>query len=159
MVCLAGCTTQPNRSEIATPLPSAEIDASLLVGQWVCHDLNPLPGQPVQAITARYADDGRFQSASELPARRGIGPLRLGQQGRWRIEGGRLITSDVRTTARTANGNTEMDAMAQAGAELVDLMAGKKPQASEILTLDRQQLVLRPVEMVDPPVIGCVRQA
>jgi hypothetical protein len=159
MVCLAGCTTQSTRPEIATPLPSAGIDESLLVGQWTCQDLNPLPGQPVQTISARYADDGRFQSASELPARRGIGPLRLGQQGRWRVQDGRLITSEVRTTARTADGNTETDAMAQAGAELVDLMAGTKPQASEILTLDREQLVLRPVEVVDPPVIGCVRRA
>ena len=88
-----------------------------------------------------------------------MGPLRLGQQGRWSIEGDRLITSEVKTTARTADGNTEMDAMAQAGAELVDLMAGKAPQASQILALDRQQLVLRPAAMADPPVIGCARRA
>jgi len=135
------------------------IDTSLLIGLWICHDLNPLPGQPVQVITTRYAEDGRFQSASELPARGGMGPLRLGQQGRWTVEDDRLVTSEVSTTARTADGNTEMDAMAQAGAELVDLMAGKAPQASQILTLDRWQLVLRPTEMADPPVIGCVRRA
>ncbi len=88
-----------------------------------------------------------------------MGPLRLGQQGRWSIEGDRLITSEVKTTARTADGNTEMDAMAQAGAELVDLMAGKAPQASQILALNRQQLVLRPADMADPPVIGCARRA
>ena len=35
----------------------------------------------------------------------------------------------------------------------------KAPQASQILTLDRWQLVLRPTEMADPPVIGCVRRA
>lgn len=87
-----------------------------------------------------------------------MGPLRLGQQGRWSIEGDRLVTSEVKTMARTADGNTEMDAMAQAGAELVDLMAGDTPQTSQILQLDRQELVLRPTEMQDPPVIGCSRR-
>jgi hypothetical protein len=88
-----------------------------------------------------------------------MGPLRLAQQGRWRVEGDRLITGEVKTAARAADGNTEMDALAQAGAELVDLMAGDVPQTSQILALDRQQLLLRPADMAEPPVIGCARRA
>lgn len=159
MLCLVGCATQPTRPEIATPLPTGPVEQALLIGLWSCRDLNPLPGQPVQAITTRYADDGRFQSVSHLPARGGMGPLRIGQQGRWSVEGDQLVTTEVKTVARTADGNTEMDAMAQAGADLIDLMAGDAPHASQILRLDRQELVLRPVDMQDPPMIGCSRRS
>jgi hypothetical protein len=148
----------PTRPEIATPPAGGAADRALLIGLWICRDLNPLPGQPVQPITTRYAEDGRFHSVSELPARGGMGSLRLGQQGRWSIEGDQLVTSEVKTVARTADGNIEMDAMAQAGAELIDLLAGDIPQASQILKLDDQELLLRPTGMQDPPVIGCRRQ-
>ncbi|MGD9509987.1 MAG: hypothetical protein AB7I59_21255 [Geminicoccaceae bacterium] len=158
LLVLSGCATVPTRPEIATPPAAGTVDGTLLVGIWICRDLNPLAGQPVQPITTRYAENGRFHSVSELPARGGMGPFRLGQQGRWSIEGNRLVTSEVKTVARSADDNTEMDAMAQAGAELVDLLAGDTPQASEIVKLDHQELILRPTGIDDPPVIGCSRR-
>ena len=131
----------------------------MLVGTWQCRDLNPLPGQPPQSVATRYADDGSFRSISELPVHGPIGPIAVEQRGRWALDGDRLITSDVTTAARALDGNTETDAYAKAGAELVDAMGAGRPVASQVLLLDPARLTLRPAEVDDPPVIGCSRDA
>ena len=76
----------------------------MLIGNWQCRDLNPLPGQPPQTVATRYADDGSFRSVSELPVHGPIGSIEIEQRGRWALDGDRLITSDVTTAARALDG-------------------------------------------------------
>lgn len=142
---------------MAAPAPVAAIDTALLAGTWRCRDLNPYPGQPPQVVTTTYAAHGGFLSESELPGRGPVGPIAVAQRGRWSVEGNRLVTRDVTTAARALDGNTETDALAKASAEMLDLVGGKAPLASEILRLDSRRLNLRPVGVTDPPVIGCTR--
>lgn len=142
---------------VVAPRPTDEVDAALLMGTWRCRDLNPYPGQPPQVVATTYAADGVFVSESELPPRGPVGPIAVAQRGRWSVEGDRLITSDVTTAARALDGNTETDALAKASAEMLDLVGGGAPLASEILRLDARRLNLRPIGVTDPPVIGCTR--
>jgi hypothetical protein len=157
LLALAGCVVPLERPEIATPAGGGPVEAALLIGDWQCRDLNPLPGQPPQTVATRYADDGSFRSLSELPVHGPIGPIEIVQQGRWALDGDRLTTSDVTTAARALDGNGETDAYARAGAELVDAMGAGRPVASRVLLLDSARLTLRPVDVSDPPVVGCTR--
>ena len=80
MVCLAGCTTLPTRPEIATPLPSAEIDAQLLVGSGPA--ATSIPARPAatddhRPLCRRRPLPERVRAARRVAA---IGPMRLGQR-------------------------------------------------------------------------------
>ena len=154
---LLGCASPPVRPEIAAPEPTGPIDVAALVGSWSCHDLNPLPTQPLQTVTTSYRADGSFVSVSELPGRVPAPPIRVSQAGRWHIDGDRLITSEVRTTAKAVGSDPETDAMLQASAELIDRVGMDRKMASAILRLDGRELLLRPAEIADPPIIGCSR--
>ena len=44
-----------------------------------------------------------------------------------------------------------------ASAQTIDLVSAGKPMASLVLRLDARRLTLRPAEVTDPPVIGCLR--
>ncbi len=110
-------------------------------------------------IVTTYGSDGSF--VSESRDRRPVARLeRLlsssAAAGRWRMAA--CVTRDVATRARALDGDTETDAMAKAGAELIDAMGHAEPAASEILRLDARRLTLRPAGVTDPPVIGCIRQ-
>ena len=72
------------------------------------------------------------------------------QRGRWSIDAGRLVTSDVVTDAHAMDGNTSTEALAKASAQMVDAMSAGKPAASEVLRLDARRLTLRPAD-VDRP--------
>ena len=157
LLALAACAAPLERPEVTTPTGGGPVEAALLIGDWQCRDLNPLPGQPPQTVATRYADDGSFRSTSELPVHGPIGPIEIVQQGRWALDGDRLTTSDVRTAARALDGNSETDAYAKAGAELIDAMGAGRPVASRVLLLDPARLTLRPVDVTDPPVVGCTR--
>ena len=136
----------------------AEPDPAALVGNWRCRDLNPYPGQAPQVIVTSYGSDGSFVSELQVEARGPLGAIAVIQRGRWSLADGRLVTRDVATRARAMDGDTETDAMAKAGAELIDALGHAEPAASEILRLDARRLTLRPLGVVDPPVIGCIRQ-
>ena len=157
LLALTACAVPIERPEITTPTGAGPVETALLIGDWQCRDLNPLPGQPPQTIATRYADDGSFRSVSELPVHGPIGPIEIAQHGQWSLDGDRLITSDVTTAARALDGNGETDAYAKAGAELIDAMGAGRPAASRVLLLDQTRLTLRPVDVSDPPVVGCTR--
>jgi hypothetical protein len=86
-----------------------------------------------------------------------VGAIKVIQRGRWSIDDGRLLTADVVTDAHAVDGNTSTEALAKVSAQTVDAMSAGKPAASEVLRLDARRLTLRPVEVTDPPVIGCLR--
>ncbi|MFL5336820.1 MAG: hypothetical protein ACJ8H8_27500 [Geminicoccaceae bacterium] len=157
LLLLAACEPESDRPVLASYRPGAAVEPALLVGTWRCSDLNPYPDQPLQAITTIYAADGTYESASVVPKRGPVGAIRVIQRGRWSIDAGRLLTADVVTDAHAVDGNTSTEALAKASAQTVDAMSAGKPAASEVLRLDARRLTLRPVEVTDPPVIGCLR--
>jgi hypothetical protein len=154
---LAGCEPQGDRPALSSLGPAVTVDPTRLVGTWRCRDLNPYPDQPSQVITTDYAADGTFRSSSVIPGRGPLGAIEVAQRGRWSVANDELVTDDIKTEARSVDGNTETDAYAKASAELIDAMGRDRPAASEVLRLDERRLTLRPVDVTDPPVIGCTR--
>ena len=88
-----------------------------------------------------------------------LGPIAVIQRGHWSVTEEGLVARDVVTQARALDGNTETHAIVKASAELIDAIGREQPGASEILRLDANRLTPRPLGVVDPPVIGCIRQA
>jgi hypothetical protein len=154
----AACEPQSDRPALSSLPAAATLDSSLLVGTWRCRDLNPYPGQASQVITTTYGQDGAYVSESEIAGRGPVGAIAVVQRGRWSVDANQLLTHDVVTDARALDGNTETDALAKASAELIDAMGEGRPAASEVLRLDTRRLTLRPADVTDPPVIGCIRQ-
>ena len=154
---LGACEPESDRPALAAYRPGEPVVADALVGTWRCSDLNPYPDQPRQAVTTTYAADGSFESGSIIPERGPVGAIQVTQRGRWSVADGRLVTSEVVTEAHATDGNTSTEALALASAQTIDLMSGGKPMASEVLRLDARRLTLRPAEVTDPPVIGCLR--
>jgi hypothetical protein len=153
----AACEPASDRPALASFGPGGPVEPALVVGVWRCSDLNPLPDQPLQAITTTYAEDGSYSAQSQVPERGPLGPIAVTQRGRWAIEGDRLVTSEVVTEAHAVDGNTRTDAFAKASAQIVDAMSAGKPAASRVLRLNARRLTLRPLDVKDPPVIGCLR--
>lgn len=157
---LAACAATsdlPPRPTVALPAPPAVVDARLLIGTWQCQDLNPYPEQPRQSVMATYAADGGFVTESRTEAHGPIGAIVATARGRWEVRDGRLLTSDVRTEARAADGDQQTDILAKASAELVDALSGTAPNVAEILALEPSRLVARQLGSDDPPVIACTR--
>ena len=142
---------------LASYRPGSPVEPASLIGIWRCSDLNPYPEQPRQAVTTTYAADGSFVSCSVILERGPVGAIQVVQRGRWSVDGGRLVTAEVVTEAHATDGNTSTEALAVASAQTIDLMSAGKPMASEVLRLDARRLTLRPAEVTDPPVIGCLR--
>jgi hypothetical protein len=157
LLLLGACEPESDRPMLASYRPGAAVELASLVGTWRCSDLNPYPDQPHQAITTTYAADGTYESTSLVPKRGPLGPIQVTQRGRWSIDDARLVTSDVVTDAHAVDGNTSTEALAKASAQVVDAMSAGKPAASEVLRLDARRLTLRPADVADPPVIGCLR--
>ena len=85
-----------------------------------------------------------------------LGPMRVEANGRWSVEGGEIVTSEVETKASSEDAWTNL--MAGVGAQFIDLFGGAQDRASvEVLKLGRDELVLRPRGVEDPPVIACTR--
>lgn len=157
---LAACATRgelPPRPAVALPEPAATIDPGLLIGRWSCRDLNPYPEQPEQTLVATYDADGSFVTESRTAARGRIGPIAATGRGRWTIQSAQLVTRDVHTEARAADGDPQTDLLAKAGAQMVDALSAASPNTAEILQLAPDRLVLRPVGVEDPAVLACTR--
>jgi hypothetical protein len=157
---LGACATTgglPPRPTVPLPAPPSTVDVRLLVGSWHCQDLNPYPDQPRQTVVATYAADGGFVTESRTEAHGPIGAIVATARGSWEIRDGQLLTSDVRTEARAADGDQQTDILAKASAELVDALSGTNPNVSEILALEPSRMVARPLGSDDPPVIACTR--
>jgi hypothetical protein len=157
--CTSGLDTEaPRRPPVESPAPLAAIDRALLAGTWQCRDLNPYPGQPEQIVTSTYDADGSFTDRSRAPGPPGGGAIEVTTRGRWAVDGGRLALSEVRTEARSADGDPKLDRIAALSAEFLN----SRPQherdgAADVLRLSESELVLRPVGVEDPAIVRCVR--
>jgi hypothetical protein len=153
----AGGAGPPARPPLGLADQVGPVDRDLVVGAWRCRDLNPYPGQPEQTVTATYDADGTFVSESETAARPPVGAMQVTARGRWKVRGDHLVTSDVVTEARSADGDAATDTLAGIGARFVNALTADDAGASDVLELSPERLVLRPVGVEDAPVVACAR--
>lgn len=149
----------PRRPQVQAPPDTvSRIDQALLLGTWRCRELNPYPGAPVVATTMTFLRDGSMLSEGRSEPKEPLGSVIVTSTGRWQIAGDKITMTDVKTAARSADNNPATNALLQLGTGLANnLMAQQKPGASDVLTLSRSDLVIRPGEVDDPPLIACSR--
>jgi hypothetical protein len=157
---LVGCATgggdTPRRPTTSVADEVGTVDSAAVVGTWECRELNPYPEVPQVATTTTYRADGTFTSEGRSAPRPPLGPVRVEANGRWSVEGGEIVTSEVETEASSEDAWTNL--MAGVGARFVDAFGGSQNRASgEVLKLGRGELVVRPSGVEDPPVIACTR--
>lgn len=159
---LVGCATSldapPARPMVDVPDQVGAVDRERLVGTWQCRDLNPYPDQVVETVRETYAANGGYRAESRSPPRPPLGALLVTVHGTWAVAGDQVVTSSLTTAARSADGDPDTDLLAGLGAEFVNSYAADHGDgAADILKLEPDRLVLRPVGVEDPPVIACTR--
>jgi hypothetical protein len=160
MLLLAACATgggeTPRRPATSVVDEAGAVDRAAVVGTWQCRELNPYPEVPQVATTTTYRADGTFTSEGRSAPRPPLGPMRVEANGRWSVEGGEIVTSEVTTEASSEDAWTNL--MAGVGAHFIDLVGGAQDRVSvEVLKLSRGELVVRPSGVEDPAVIACAR--
>ncbi len=134
------------------------VDRERIVGAWQCRDLNPYPDQIDQLVHETYGADGSYHAESRPAPRPPLGALVVTVRGSWAVAGDKVVTSGLKTEARSADGDANTDMLAGLGAEFVNSYAANQADsAADVLELGADRLVLRPVGVTDPPVIACTR--
>jgi hypothetical protein len=154
----AGSEPAPRRIAIAVPDEVGQVDPTLLVGTWQCRELNPYPGQPPQSTEITYDAGGSFQGEARPSAESPIGRLLITATGNWRVEGDRLVTSNVESKAQALDGNPAAGFLAGIGSAFANgFLAAERDGATDILSLTKHELVMRPIGLDDPPILSCTR--
>jgi hypothetical protein len=159
---LLGCAgtnePPPTRPAVAVADEVGAVDRARLVGTWQCRELNPYPGAPRLVTTVTYASDGSFTSQGTTAAgEAGPSPMRFSGTGHWRVEGDRLITSDVHSDVTAADGNPLMSALGAISSSIANNFMRDRSGPIDVLRLTANELVLRPIGIEDPPVQSCTR--
>lgn len=168
---LAGCagggsdaTPTPTRAEVVFEDEVRAIDPKRLVGRWECRELNPFTGLKPVAQTVTYETGGkaRSQALVNLADQGGpdIGPMASDSTFDWRVEGERLLVSNIRTGIRAANGNPGTGLMAGLAQTMANTLSNRGgPATSNVLRLNDRELVMRDTETPEAPLFGCTRAA
>jgi hypothetical protein len=157
---LVGCAAAgPERPAVGVGAPLAAVDPGLVVGTWECRDLNPYPGQPEQVVASTYRADGGFEDRSVVPGPPpGGAAIEVANRGRWAVEGGRIVTREVRVEATARGGDLALSRLAALSAEFMNgRPAHERDGAMEVLELGPSEMLLRPIGVEDPAVLRCVR--
>ncbi len=167
---LAACATGGSTPSIERPPVDVAdsvdtVDRSLLIGSWQCHELNPPEGAPRgQTSTVELKADGSLLSNGRTaPAQAEGSPLGTGEMivsstGSWQVEGEDIVMANVHTEAKPADGNPILGAITSYATSIVNSSGeAMTPHRSNVLKLGRHELVFRPVDVADPPVISCSR--
>lgn len=162
--CATGSSDTPKRPPVNVADTVSSIDKALLVGTWQCHELNPLAGVPETKTSIELKADGSLVSnGRSAPSQQEGSPLGSGEMiisstGTWQVEGEDLIITGVHTEAKPADGNAIMGAITSFATSIVNSSSeAMTPHQSNVLRLSRHELVMRPVDVEDPPVISCTR--
>ena len=168
---LAGCAgggsdtaPTPTRAEVVFEDEVRAVDAKRLVGRWNCRELNPFTGRPPTTNTVTYDADGTARSQGLLDlAEQGTplaGRMAVNFTYGWRIEGERIVASDIRSEIRAADGNAATGFMAGLTQMAANTFANRgKPGTVNVLRLTDRELVMRDTETPQAPLIGCTRAA
>jgi hypothetical protein len=78
----------------------------------------------------------------------------------WRVEGERVVASDIRSEIKAADGNAATGFMAGLTQMAANTFANRgKPGTVNVLRLNDRELVMRDTETPQAPLIGCTRAA
>lgn len=158
---LAGCTAvggdTPKRPSLTVADEVQQIDPEQLIGTWTCRELNPYPEVPQQVSTITYAQGGTFTSKAQYDAQTPpFGAMSIVAAGRWAVEGDRIVTSDVKTSAASQDAFT--NAMAGIAISIMNSISDQQQGSGDVLKLTPTELGYRAAGVDDPPVYSCVRQ-
>ena len=136
-----------------------------MIGTWQCHELNPPEGvpQPPTSTIEFKADGSLLSNGRTAPAQAEGSPLGTGEMivsstGNWEVQGEDIVMTSVHTEAKPADGNAIMGAITSFASSIVNSSSeAMTPHQSNVLRLSRHELVMRPVDVENPPVISCTR--
>lgn len=162
---LAGCagldggsSSPPPRPTVSVPDEVQSIDRSKLVGTWTCRELNPMQGAPVLTSVNTYNADGTFTGTSKGSSDGQALPFVTSVTGNWAIQGDRIVSSNIKTSAKSSDGNPAMDMIAGLGSSIANTMIEKEPPGlGNVLKLTSTELVVKAEGVDNPPVISCTR--
>jgi hypothetical protein len=163
LLVLTGCAAGGGEAPPMRPVVDVQdhvgaVDRERLVGTWQCRDLNPYPDQIDQLVRETYAADGSYHAESRPAPRPPLGALVVTVRGSWAVSGDNVVTSGLKTEARSADGDANTDLLAGLGAQFVNSYAANQADgAADVLELGPDRLILQPVGVDDPPVIACTR--
>lgn len=158
---LAACTGSsggdtPRRPALDVADGVTGVDRDMIVGTWQCRELNPYPELPQQVTTITYKADGTFTGEGRTQARPPFGPMTSTSSGKWRVEDGQIVTSDVAIDAGSEDAFTNV--MAGITSSIANTLGMTQAQgAGDVLELSRNRLTFRPVGIEDPPTFSCTR--
>ncbi len=157
-----GSGSAPTRSAVSVADEVGAIDRSLLVGRWACRELNPYPGRPPLTSTMELSADGTGHNSGVVDTAEQGGPLpaRMAMDFtyRWTVDGERLVISDLQSDIRAADESAASGMMAGVAQWAMRAFGNQaEPATSNVLKLDRQELVLRGAEVAEAPVQSCTR--
>src|SRR5947208_2595006 len=80
---LVGCASTggpppsaPARPAVAVPDQVGAVDRALLIGNWSCHELNPVPGRPTATeVQVSFNPDGTGHNSAVVDTSQGGNPL------------------------------------------------------------------------------------
>ena len=154
----AGGGSGPVRPVVSMADEVGTVDRRLIVGTWQCRELNPYPGRPAQTTMATYNADGTFTSEGRAAGQGPVGAMVVNARVNWAVQGEQMVSSNVRSEARAADGNAATNMLAGLGAAIANsMMASQREGAADLLKLSRGEMVLRPVGVEDAPVLSCTR--
>ena len=157
---LAGCVAvggdTPKRPPLAVADEVQRVEADSLVGTWTCRELNPYPEVPKQVSTITYGEDGTFTGKAHYDAQAApFGGMTVESAGRWVVDGDRIVTSDVTTSAGSQDAFTNV--MAGIATSFINSTSSQQQGSGDVLKLTRTELMFRPAGVDDPPVYSCTR--
>jgi hypothetical protein len=158
----SGSSSGPMRPAVSVADEVSAIDRSLLIGRWACRELNPYPGRPPITATMELAADGGGHNSGVVDMAQQGGPMpgRMAMDFayRWKVEGDRLVVSDMQSNIRAADENATSGMMAGIAQFAMRTFGNQaQPATSNVLKLDSQELVLRSADVAEAPVQSCSR--
>ena len=158
----SGTAPTPTRAEVVFEDEVRVVDAKRLVGRWECRELNPFTGRPPgrQTMTYEVGGKGRSQALLDMAEQGGppLGRMTLDSTCDWRVEGERVVASNIRTDARAADGDAASGFMAGLTQMVANNFINRnKPGTVNVLRLTDRELVMRDTETPQAPLIGCTR--
>ncbi len=169
---LAGCASTgggsppsaPARPAAAVPDQVGAVDRTLLIGNWSCHELNPVPGRPTATeVQVSFNPDGTGHNSAVVDTSQGGNPLggkmAVDFTYGWQVQGERIVATNVQSSVRSLDGNPATGMLAGLSQFVVNHFSNQlKPGTLDPLKLDRQELVLRNADVQNGPVLDCRRQ-
>ncbi len=139
----------PARPALVVAKEVTSVPAERLVGIWSCRELNPFPDQAPVLTRLELGADGQLKSEQTILLE-GDAPrevdLVMVLEGRWQVDGDRIVARDVRGSARPAMGEAAEAAPAATDGVPAALARQAEAVPLEIFRVSADELVVRETE-------------